>query len=49
MRVIEACIRDVKHGDDVTIMMPSNVYKCELGDNVFVGPFVDSKTKQNRR
>ena len=41
MRVIEACIRDVEHGHDVTIMMPSNVYECELGDNVFVGPFVE--------
>ena len=41
MRVIEACIRDIEHGEDVTIMMPSNVYECELGDNVFVGPFVE--------
>ena len=41
MRIVESCIRDVKQDDDVTIMMPSNVYGCELGKSVFVGPFVE--------
>ena len=41
MRKIEACIRDVSCGDNVTIIEPSNLYECELADNVFVGPFVE--------
>ena len=34
-------IRDVKFGKDCTVIEPSNLYECELGDNVFVGPFVE--------
>lgn len=41
MRKIEASIRDITCGDNVTIIEPSNLYECHLGDNVFVGPFVE--------
>jgi serine acetyltransferase len=34
-------IVDVKVGQGVTIVEPSNVYRCTLGDGVFVGPFVE--------
>lgn len=34
-------IRDVTCGADVTIVEPSNVYRCTLGDGCFVGPFVE--------
>lgn len=34
-------IVDVAAGRDVVIVEPSNVYGCTLGDNVFVGPFVE--------
>jgi acetyltransferase-like isoleucine patch superfamily enzyme len=34
-------IRDVKCGANVSIVEPSNVYGCELGDDTFVGPFVE--------
>lgn len=34
-------IRDVTCGADVTIIEPSNVYRCTLGDGCFVGPFVE--------
>jgi acetyltransferase-like isoleucine patch superfamily enzyme len=34
-------IRDVVFGKDVTIIQPVNLYGCNLGDNVFVGPFVE--------
>ena len=34
-------VRDVTIGDNVTIVQPSNLYECELGDDVFVGPFVE--------
>lgn len=34
-------IENVKCGSNVTIIEPSNLYECTLGDNVFVGPFVE--------
>lgn len=34
-------VRDVTMGQGVTIVQPSNLYECHLGDNVFVGPFVE--------
>ena len=34
-------VRDVVAGERVTITEPSNLYECELGDDVFVGPFVE--------
>lgn len=34
-------IVDVTMGAGVTITEPSNLYGCVLGDNVFVGPFVE--------
>lgn len=37
----QACIRDVVAGDGVTVVEPSNLFECTLGDNVFVGPFVE--------
>lgn len=37
----EVAVRDVTVGRDVVIYQPANVYGCELGDEVFVGPFVE--------
>ena len=34
-------VRDVKFGKNCEVIEPSNLYECELGDNVFVGPFVE--------
>lgn len=34
-------IRKVKSGKNCKIVQPVNLYECELGDNVFVGPFVE--------
>ncbi|WP_281016465.1 MULTISPECIES: acyltransferase [unclassified Minwuia] len=34
-------IRDVTCGTGVTIVEPSNIYRCTLGDDCFVGPFVE--------
>ncbi|WP_035606948.1 N-acetyltransferase [Edwardsiella tarda] len=41
MRIVESEIRDVICGKNVTIIKPANIYECELGDDVFVGPFVE--------
>lgn len=37
----EIGIVDVTFGKNVTIVKPANLYGCVLGDNVFVGPFVE--------
>ena len=34
-------IVDVNLGKNVTIIEPSNIYGCTLGDDVFIGPFVE--------
>ena len=34
-------VRNVTRGDNVVIYEPSNLYDCTLGNNVFVGPFVE--------
>lgn len=34
-------VRDVVLGNNVTIVEPSNIYECKLGDDCFVGPFVE--------
>jgi acetyltransferase-like isoleucine patch superfamily enzyme len=32
---------DVKFGHRVKVIQPSNLYGCKLGDDVFIGPFVE--------
>ena len=34
-------IRKVIHGKNCKIIEPVNLYECVLGDNVFIGPFVE--------
>lgn len=36
-----AAIRDVTFGKNVTVVLPSNVYGCTIGDDCFIGPFVE--------
>lgn len=40
-RVLESAIREVNFGCDVTVVQPVNIYECDLGNNCFVGPFVE--------
>lgn len=37
----ETAVRNVTSGENVVIYQPANLYDCTLGDNVFVGPFVE--------
>ncbi|NJN27741.1 MAG: N-acetyltransferase [Cyclobacteriaceae bacterium] len=37
----EIGMADVRFGANVTVVQPSNLYGCVLGDNTFVGPFVE--------
>lgn len=39
--LLQARVRDVKCGINVRIVDPANVYECEIGDDCFVGPFVE--------
>lgn len=39
--LLKVSVRDVRSGIGVKIVEPSNVYDCELGDGVFIGPFVE--------
>ena len=41
MKKYQAQIREVKVGENVKIVEPCNLYECELGEGVFVGPFVE--------
>ncbi|MEX2359676.1 MAG: acyltransferase [Gammaproteobacteria bacterium] len=34
-------IRDVVFGDRVVVVEPANLYGCRIGDDSFVGPFVE--------
>ena len=36
-----AGIRDVTFGANVTIVDPVNIYECTIGDDTFIGPFVE--------
>jgi len=36
-----AGIVNVRFGRNVTVVQPSNLYDCTIGDDVFVGPFVE--------
>lgn len=34
-------IRDVNFGKNVVVIQPVNLYGCTVGDNCFIGPFVE--------
>lgn len=38
---------DCKFGENVKIVEPVNLYGCKIGDNCFIGPFVEIQKKVN--
>jgi len=40
-KILDSSVRNVKFGKDVTIVNPVNLYECTIGDNCFIGPFVE--------
>lgn len=40
-KIMSAQIRDVIFGQNVTVIEPVNLYQCRIGDNCFIGPFVE--------
>ncbi|PWW08133.1 acyltransferase [Mangrovibacter plantisponsor] len=41
MNIFESGIREVNQGENIRVVTPVNIYECRLGDDVFVGPFVE--------
>lgn len=41
MKVQKNLIRKVKHGKNFKVIEPVNLYECQFGNDVFVGPFVE--------
>jgi acetyltransferase-like isoleucine patch superfamily enzyme len=39
--IVRAQIRDVKFGERVKLVEPANIYGCTIGDDCFIGPFVE--------
>lgn len=39
--LMKAQIRDVQFGNNVKVVEPVNIYGCQIGDDCFVGPFVE--------
>ena len=37
----DSAIVDIKHGENLVVVKPVNLYGCILGDNVSIGPFVE--------
>ncbi len=40
-RLMSIGIVDVEFGENVRIVEPVNLYGCKIGDNTFIGPFVE--------
>jgi len=40
-KVHKSIIRNVNFGENVSIIEPVNIYECEIGNNTFIGPFVE--------
>lgn len=41
MLKLQVGIKNVKFGNNVKVVEPVNIYECTIGDNCFVGPFVE--------
>ncbi|MGM0520206.1 MAG: acyltransferase [Campylobacterota bacterium] len=39
--IYKSQIKDVIFGENVKVVEPLNIYGCEIGDNSFIGPFVE--------
>jgi acetyltransferase-like isoleucine patch superfamily enzyme len=40
-KVFKCQIRDVSFGSNVTVVDPVNLYECAIGEDCFIGPFVE--------
>ncbi|MBI5219575.1 MAG: N-acetyltransferase [Bacteroidia bacterium] len=37
----QSAIRNISFGDNVVVVEPVNIYECKIGNNTFIGPFVE--------
>lgn len=37
----ESSIKNITHGNNLQVVNPVNIYGCVLGENCFIGPFVE--------
>ena len=40
-KIMQAQILNVEFGQNVTVIQPANLYGCKIGDDCFIGPFVE--------
>lgn len=40
-KIFKAEIRDVQFGEHCTVVEPANLYECSIGENCFIGPYVE--------
>ncbi len=40
-QILNTGIREVNFGVEVKVVQPANLYECTIGDNCFIGPFVE--------
>ena len=45
--LFQSGIKNVNFGQDVKVVEPVNIYGCAIGDNCFVGPFVEIQKDVN--
>ena len=45
--LFESGIKNVVFGENVKVVMPSNIYGCSIGDDSFIGPFVEIQKDVN--
>jgi acetyltransferase-like isoleucine patch superfamily enzyme len=41
VKIIKNAIREVQFGKNCKVIEPVNLFECKLGNNVFIGPFVE--------
>ena len=44
-KALKIGIKDVQFGKNVKVVEPVNLYGCRIGDDTFVGPFVEIQRK----
>lgn len=40
-KLLQSGIVNVRFGENVKVVQPANLYGCSIGDNCFIGPFVE--------
>ncbi|MFZ6012566.1 MAG: acyltransferase [Bacteroidota bacterium] len=41
LSIVDSGIKDVRFGRNVKVIKPVNMYGCSIGDNCFIGPFIE--------